>query len=375
MKKLRILISSVGSMVGFNILESLCHTPFHRRDNVYIIGMNSIADAPNNFRCNACYLCPGTSDKGYAQRFKEILLKEKPDIVLCGRDEDTLVLSKIFQSNDSLKCIFPYGSHKSIELAFDKVKTWEFANKYNLPFADTIQISKKTDRSTLKSFVEQTGFPLIAKPIHGFSSNDVYFIRDLNELDQIRDSNNYLLQEFLGDRSELKSFFLKADGPPTLFSHMPDVWVYSCQIIIPPDGSMSDVFIARQDHKMGYTIKFRKLQNQELENLVQKYAEAYYQEGGYGAFSIQFKQNDDGAFKAIEINARHTGATFARTLSGRDEIGMIINTFLPEHSFPKFENSNSGLNHQVNRVYHSEVVTDQDVSDLNSTKQWYSSNG
>lgn len=371
MKKLRILITSVGSMVGFNILESLCHPEFNRRDRVFIIGMNSVPSVPNNFRCDACYLCPSTADPNYPVRFKQLLEKENPDIVLCGRDEDTLALSHIFQSDESLKCVFPYGSQNSIELAYDKMKTWQFAQKHNLPFADTMLISKKTGLSAVESFVKQSGLPLIAKPVHGFSSNDVYFIRNLEEIGKIRDSNQFLLQELLGDTSNLQAYFVKTDGPPMLFSHLPDVWVYSCQVIIQPDGNMSPVFIARQDHKMGYTIKFRKLQNRELAEFVQKYAEAYYREGGYGAFSIQFKQNEEGAFKAIEINARHTGATFARTLSGRDEIGLIVDAFLPDFKFPIFENSKTGFDRYIYRIYHSEVVTDQDVQKLETAGEWY----
>lgn len=373
MKKLRILITSVGSMVGFNILESLCHPEFNRRDRVFIIGMNSVPSVPNNFRCDACYLCPSTADPNYSVRFKQILEKENPDIVLCGRDEDTLALSHIFQSDESLKCVFPYGSQNSIELAYNKMKTWQFTQKHQLPFAKTIQISKKTDPSVIESFVKRSGFPLIAKPVHGFSSNDVYFIRNIEDLRKIRDSNQFLLQELLGDTSNLQAYFVKTDGPPMLFSHLPDVWVYSCQVIIRPDGNMSSVFIARQDHKMGYTVKFRKLQNRELAELVQKYTEAYYLEGGYGAFSIQFKQNKEGAFEAIEINARHTGATFARTLCGRDEIGLILDAFLPDHSFPVFEHSDLGFDHQIHRIYHSEIVSDQDISKLESAGKWYSS--
>lgn len=371
MKKLRILISSVGSMVGFNILQSLNHPPFNRRHLTHIIGLNSIPSAPNNFACDSCYLVPNTSDNEYPKRFKEIIKKEQPDLILCGRDEDTLALSKIFRSDESLNCIFPYGSHQSIDLAFDKIKTWKFAQKYNLPFAETLQISNSTDNSTIQSFVDRIGFPVIAKPVYGFSSNDVYFLRSIDELTFFKRSGRFILQEFLGDRSHLEGYFEKIAGPPMLFSHLPSVWVYSCQVIIRPDGEISPVFIARQDHKMGYTIKFRKLQNQELEKLVRRYAEAYVQEGGVGAFSIQFKADSDGKFKAIEINARHTGATFARTLSGRDEVGLIIKAYFPDFSFPVFENSDSGFDQHIYRIYHSEIVTDKDASELKQSNVWH----
>ena len=47
-----ILITSVGSLVGHNILESLAS----RRQEWRIVGVNSLALAANNFRCDAAYL-------------------------------------------------------------------------------------------------------------------------------------------------------------------------------------------------------------------------------------------------------------------------------------------------------------------------------
>lgn len=59
--KIKILIASVGSLVGQNILDALEFPEFNRRNLVHITGTNSISLTANNFRCDECYLVPPTA--------------------------------------------------------------------------------------------------------------------------------------------------------------------------------------------------------------------------------------------------------------------------------------------------------------------------
>jgi hypothetical protein len=83
--KAKILITSVGSRVGLGLLESL--RPL--RDRFAVIGVNSIADTPQNFCCDRAYLAPATAERAaFAARLRAIIEAERPAAVLAGRDEE-----------------------------------------------------------------------------------------------------------------------------------------------------------------------------------------------------------------------------------------------------------------------------------------------
>ena len=58
---MKLLLSSVGSLVGQEILDVLEAPGCSRRHLVEVIGTNSVAAAANNFRCDRCCLVPETA--------------------------------------------------------------------------------------------------------------------------------------------------------------------------------------------------------------------------------------------------------------------------------------------------------------------------
>ena len=87
-----IAITSIGSLVGSAILDSL----EHRRTEFRIIGYNSLPEAINNFRAAVAYLVPPASDlDGYRATLTRRIAEDRPDLVLAGRDEDIGILSTI----------------------------------------------------------------------------------------------------------------------------------------------------------------------------------------------------------------------------------------------------------------------------------------
>ena len=73
----KIAITSVGSLVGQNILDAL----EGRRAGIEIVGINSAADAAGNFRCDRADMAPLADRPGeYLERLASILLDERPDL-------------------------------------------------------------------------------------------------------------------------------------------------------------------------------------------------------------------------------------------------------------------------------------------------------
>ena len=149
-RKIRILITSVGSLVGKNLLDVLDFEMLNRRHLVYLIGTNSINDSPNNFRCDKFYSVPNTSSDEFVNKMIDIIENEEPDLILNARDVDTNVVTEIVENNPKLKGVTPYGNKNSLSIGLDKWKTWVFSQKYKLPFASTFVLNKSGGMQGIK---------------------------------------------------------------------------------------------------------------------------------------------------------------------------------------------------------------------------------
>ncbi len=346
-KQITLLITSVGSLVGQNILDALEYGDFYRRDKVRVIGTNSIAENSNNFRCDSCYLVPNTSSDEFKPLMTRIISEVRPDLILSGRDEDTEVMWRLMESNSNLTGVLPYGNLQTLIYALDKSQTWKFTQRHGLPFAETFLPRHSKNKSELAEFVEKVGFPLIAKPIRGFASKGVFYIRSWGDIEIIANYDDYMLQEYLGSPKALEEYFEKLDSLTPLFAHAPNIFHHSCHTVIGPNGDIAPIFISRNEHNSGVTVGFRKVENAELEKLAIEYAQAVYDEGGAGPLTIQFRQDREGNWKAQEMNMRTNGNTFPRLVFGQDDLGLIMKHFVPEVDFPIFSTPEGDIHNDI----------------------------
>lgn len=375
-EKIKILITSVGSLVGQNIIEALEYQEFPRRDLVYLIGTNSVVTSANNFRCDKFHLVPETASNEFVPKMKQLIDKEEPDLILSARDVDTEVITRLMKNNPKLKGKLPYGNLKSVSYGLNKWQTWVFTQKYNLPFANTFVLNKSGGTKELKEFVEKFDFPLIAKPIEGYASKGVFFIRNWTQAEDFANRDGYMLQEYLGevkDQLAMKKYFEQMDGPVPLFSEAPNIHAYSCQTIIEPNGKFNNFLITKNVHKNGATVAFHSVIIPELEKIAIDFAKAYIKEGGYGPFGIQFRKDKTDKWKSQEINLRTNGNTYARLLMGLDELGLLVNSLLPQFNFPIQNDTNFGNDKIIFKsisCFNNKVVLSSDLERIKEAGVW-----
>ncbi|MGV3522868.1 MAG: ATP-grasp domain-containing protein [Candidatus Sericytochromatia bacterium] len=330
---LTLLVTSVSSLVGQNILDALMFSAFPRRQRVRVVGLSSLAKHPTNFRCDAFYRVPPTSEtEAFQARLQTILQLEKPDLVLAGRDGDAYVLASLQQSWPEL--VTAYGVPESVLLTVDKTLSADFCLQAGLPFAASLLAGPETDPAELRAFGDRLGYPLIAKPPQGYASLGVHFVRSPEEAQTLRAQQTLLFQEYLGQAGELDDYFAQFSGSPPLFLHPPRVYHYSCQVYVDRQGRASEVFVSLNLHRMGQTIEFERVHIPALESLTQQVVAALVQRGFRGPLTLQCRQNRQGDWKMLEMNARTNGNTSARLFWGYDELGMMIRDCLPAHDFP-----------------------------------------
>ena len=363
---MKLLITSVGSLLGQNILDSI----ESRRHLIDVVGIDAAAENPRNFRCDKVYLVPKSDSSDYEEAINSILEKEKPDFIIPGRDGDCVFLA-------DLKSKFPMKFEKSIpfgnsfipRVILDKFKCFLFCQENQLPFADTFLYKDISDREALGLFVDKHGFPLVVKPREGFGSHGVFYVLNNDHLEEIIKEGGVLFQEFLGDPKkvlEYKDIFKK--GLP-LFMQIPEETQYTSQVIIRPDGTFSEVFITINTMVFGRNEYIKRLFIKEVEDLTHNYIKSFYEHGWYGPLNIQLKPDKKGKWKVYELNSRHSGSTSTRLHLGFDEIGELTDSFIPEKGFPNLSKSSIVEGH-VFKYLQDNLLLDKDTDFLNAHKVW-----
>lgn len=366
---MKLLLTSVGSLVAHNLLEVLEFPGLSRRSLVQLVGTNSIPDAAGNFRCDRCYLVPMTAAPEYPARMRDILLQESPDLILCGRDEDTYFLSQLKKQYPELPGVLPVDSPHAALIGLDKWQTWLFARKHALPFAESFMPGESGDGAALEAFCQRVGYPLVAKPARGAASRGVCFIRNASDAQIMAQQQGTVFQEYVGDPQILNEYFAGLQGPPSLFSQFKDAGYYVSHTIIAPSGDLAPIVMTENQTLFGHTFWSRRVADATLDALAVDYARALVLEGGAGPMNVQLRRDRHGVWKAVEINLRTSGL-LGRFLLGVDQLSSLINAFVPGASFPELRPPASDRCNQIVKQYYSYQVFDSDVAVLQHAGVW-----
>jgi phage protein U len=135
----RLLITSVGSLVGQNVLEALAHL----RHEFHIVGLNSQSDAVSNFLCDRVYRTPPLADESaFSLRLDDVLAAESPDLVIPWRDDDVVFLAQWCTARHTDRPLVMVGSPVMARIIRDKVLSCRFAERHHLPFVPTVGLGE-----------------------------------------------------------------------------------------------------------------------------------------------------------------------------------------------------------------------------------------
>ncbi|MGV3525794.1 MAG: hypothetical protein ACO1RX_16345 [Candidatus Sericytochromatia bacterium] len=360
----KIMILSVGSLLGQVILDVL----EGRREHLQIVGLNSIANAPSNYRCDQVFLTPETLDSAFLPHFEKLLQTWQPDFILPGRDDDIVFLAQYAEKYPQWQQKTPCGKAALATIFRDKWLSYQWAQERSLPFANSLWYEKTTDAKIYRQFLETVGFPLIAKPRQGFGSNGVLFLQTEAELERLSLTGPVLLQECLGNREHLGFYAQMYHQGMPLFFQIPQFENHSAQILIRPDGSCSQIFCSHNRFVMGKIEQITPSEPPDLMATVSQYATQLSQAGWRGPANIAALPNAKGEWKVHEINLRMTGATSLRLACGFDEIKGLLEAFAA-YCLPVLPGPDvlSGVAHMVSRP---QWIHPDWICQLTETKQW-----
>jgi hypothetical protein len=356
----KIAITSVGSLVGQNILDCL----EGRRGGIEIVGINSTAAAAGNFRCDRVYLAPPAARSGeYLERLASILLDERPDLILPGRDDDVLALAQMKEARPQFCASLAVGPYRVALDLNDKWASHEFARDRGLPYVDS---ALADDLPAVERLIAVYGYPLIAKPRTGNGSRGVRIVFDETQRAAVTCMPGYLFQAYLEPEAELMNWRdLARDGTP-LF-HAPMLQQIACQAVIGPDGRVRGLICTVVELVMGRLERAFCLDDAGVADVARRYAEAFAAEGWVGTLNLQGRRDRNGTFRVYELNGRFTGGTSARTHLGFDEVGILIEAFAGHTLPPRVSVGRLGI---VTKSMSDFPISSADIAQLQTVGRW-----
>ena len=336
-----------------------------RREHCVLIGTNSFAQAAFNFSYDAVHVVPpAASGTAYIERIATLIRKEKPHLVIPARDDDIVTLAALGERAPRLKSVLLAGSVASARFMRDKVETARFAARHNLPFAPTAATPSEAIGLT-----KVHGYPLIGKPRAGNSSRGVVLLRSAAEIERAFELvPGFLAQPFIGAPSDIDEHLAPFEAGLPLYFSMPAALHLFVQIIVGPDGELSEPFGCESTFVAGESSEIRRCRDPALAAISRAYARAAVAEGWKGPLNVQLVRDHDGKLVAHELAGRFTGGTAARTFMGSDEVGEVIKRFVPGAVLPPLVTSACDV---VQNYVTSHAIPRQALATLKKSGKWF----
>lgn len=315
---LNIAITGVGGGVGQSILKSLANTDYN------LIALDGDLLGAGLYATNKSYLIPYANDPAYINRLLEICQREKIALLFPGLDAELMPLSLHRDAFKAIGTTVVVSAPEVITISDDKQVTYNELIKVgvNVPFTCNAQnfIPKSED------------FPLIIKQkLGGARSKNVYFIKNVAEwkstIEKIGDViSDFIVMEYIEGEE------------------------YTCGTIN-LENSCKGVIVLRRILRDGDTYKCFVEKNEIIEKEVRLVVESIKP---FGACNVQLIIRNGKPY-VFEINARCSGTTAARTLSGFNEPKMIADYLLKDIE-PVFE-----IKEQTILRYWQEIVVENET--------------
>ena len=206
MKKLNILVTTVGGLTSPDILKS------YKSNNEYtinIVGTDAFEFAVGKKFVDHFEILPSSKNDelNFISQLEKLVKKYKVDVIIpCGND-DNLIISK---HKDLISCRIMASDYKDLLIAYDKAKVYEELKNNILNHSPKFNIVNSYE-SFLKglSDLEYPEKKVVIKPRFGIGGRGVYILSDKFDYKKIfgsKPTNEYPLEFFEKILKNQKSF-------------------------------------------------------------------------------------------------------------------------------------------------------------------------
>ncbi len=319
---MNIAVTGAGGGVGQSILKSLNNSDYN------IIALDGEYLATGLYASKTSYIIPYANKDNYIPKLLEICKEENISLLFPGMDAELMSLSLNSHLFEEIGTTVVVSRPEVITISDDKYQTYEQLIKAGINVPATYLAENFNP--------DNNSFPIILKQkVGGARSKNIYIIKDMTEWESTiseidKNISDYIAMDYIeGDE-------------------------YTCGTINLNDVCKG-VIIMKRTLRDGDTYKCFTIKNDIIENEVKRLVNFIKP---FGACNVQLRIKDNKPY-IFEINARCSGTTAARTLSGFNEPKMIADYLLkgiePEYT----------IKEQTILRYWKELVVDNDeVSEL-----------
>ncbi|MDR4947834.1 ATP-grasp domain-containing protein [Neobacillus cucumis] len=306
MNKLNVLITGSGSVYGVAVIQSLIKSKL----NVKLIATDAQPYALGLYLAHHSHLVPPVQDEQlYLKRLLEILRLESIDAIFIASSQELSFFSrnKALIENE-IKCKVFANPYDVLSICIDKWNTVHFLNEHHFPCPKTIRYPEDIDK--IDSFIEDVGFPFIAKPRHGNGSEDIHLVKDFIYFKQvISDKKDMILQQFLPDEQN----------------------EFTVGVCCGTNGKVLSSIALKRQLQDGITMSAISDDYKEITDYCENVAKVLKP---YGPCNFQLRMWNGKPY-IFEINPRFSSSTGMRTLLGVNEPEILLKAEVLQESIPE----------------------------------------
>lgn len=295
MKKYNILVTGVGAIIGYGLINSLRKSKY----DVYIVGMDIYEDAYGRYISDEFVQAIFAADKQYPEFLKKIIEDKDIDLVMFGTEQE---IQRCIESKDELQTVYNklvLNNIDIVNLSGDKWLTYEFLKINKFPLIES------RIEGDFESLSRELGCPFLLKPRKSYASKGIAKINDVKELEQgrVNTGAQFMVQKIVGDMEH----------------------EYTAATFGFGDGTcLKPIILQRKLSQEGATSKAKVVNDQAIVNSIIEMSNLLKP---VGPTNFQFRYDDEKPV-LLEINPRISSSTSIRMAFGYNEAEMCIEYFV-----------------------------------------------
>lgn len=359
---LRLLVTSVGSLVAQNLFESL---NLLGREQFFVAGTNTLAEAVGNFACDCVQQVPPTQQREtWMQALQAWGNEVRPDLWIPTRDDDVTALAQL-AAHAELPGQALVGTPEMAEQLANKWLSYRFAIENGLPVVPTA-----ADEAGGLALADVHGWPLIVKPQCGYGSRGVRLVFETAQLQRLLAQGSWVVQPFVNpEPGWAQGLPDPSMGIPLWYSYR-DPGQYAVVVLIGPDGAVTVMGATLNTMVCGRPERSVRADDPALAQVGQAYGQAAAKAGWRGVLNVQCRRLSSGHYQMFELAGRLAGGLGAREVLGIPEFWQVLQAWCPGHivgprTTPQAQTPGVAL-----KVLHTGYVHAQDLHIFESEKRW-----
>ena len=301
MKRYNVLVTGVGAIIGYGIIQSLRKSKY----DVHVVGMDIYDDAYGQYLCDEFIQAIPAVAADYPFFLKNIIKEKHIDLVMFGTEQEIyrLIDEKDVLQEEYKKLVI--NNREILGLASDKWKTHEFLVKNGFKAIPTYI------EGEFEALSAALGTPFLLKPRKSYASKGIEKIHDAEEFDFFRKrvGEQFMVQKIVGDAEHEYTIATFGFGDGTC---------------------IKPIMLKRKLSQEGATAKAKVMYSEEAEALVYRMTELLKP---VGPTNFQFRY-DNGKYLLLETNPRISSSTSLRTAFGYNEAEMCVEYFVEHRQSP-----------------------------------------